>query len=52
LYIVESEGDQKADIRLADAVPGITLRFALPAERAALALIDKKTKQIVATYGF
>ena len=35
-----------------DSVTGAELKFHLPAQHAALALIDKKTKQIVAKYGF
>ena len=52
LYILESESDQTADIDLRDALTGAGVKFHLPAQRAALALIDKKTKQIIAKYGF
>ena len=52
LYIFESETDQDTEIDLKDAVTGAELRFRLPAERGALALIDKKTKEMVAQYGF
>ncbi len=52
LMIMESESDQNADINLREVVTGAQLRFRLMAQRAALALIDKKTKQIVAKYGF
>jgi hypothetical protein len=52
LYILESESDQDTDINLKDTVTGTELKFRLPSQRAALAFIDKTTKQIVAKYGF
>lgn len=52
LYILESESDQTADMNLRDVMTGAELKFRLPAQHAALVLIDKKTKQIVAKYGF
>jgi hypothetical protein len=52
LYICESESDSDADLSLHDAVSGADLKLRLPAQHAALALIDKHTKQIVAKYGF
>ena len=52
LYIMESESAQDEDLVIRDTALAQTLRFHLPAQRVALALIDKKTKQIVAKYGF
>jgi len=52
LYILESESDRDRDITLHDAITGADLKLRLPAQHAALALIDKKTKQLVAKYGF
>jgi hypothetical protein len=52
LYILESEEDRDTDIALNDASTGAQLKVHLPAQRAALAVIDKHTKQIVAKYGF
>jgi hypothetical protein len=52
LYIFESESDQGAEISLKDNITGTKIEFQLPAQRAALAVIDKKSKQIVAKYGF
>jgi hypothetical protein len=52
LYIFESEFSQDQDINLRDEVTGAELKFPLPAQHAALALIDKKTKKIAARYGF
>lgn len=51
LYILESESNQDSDINLKDGA-GAELKLRLPAQRSALALIDKNTKQIVAKYGF
>jgi hypothetical protein len=52
LYILESESDHHAPITFKDASSGIVLQIDLPAQRAALAMIDEKTKKIVAKYGF
>jgi len=52
LYIFESEFAEDQDINIHDEATGVETRFRLPAQRAALALIDKHTKQIVAKYGF
>ena len=52
LFIFESEFSQDQEINIRDEVTGTELKFKLPSERAALALISKKTKQIVAKYGF
>jgi len=52
LYTFESEFDRDTDINLQDAATGAELKLRLPSQRAALALINKKTKQIVAKYGF
>ncbi len=52
LYILESERDTDTAIDLHDYITGATLKFSLPAQRAAMALIDKDTRKIVARYGF
>ena len=52
LYILESETDQDAAINLQDAATGAHLELRLPAQHGALALLDKKTKQVIAKYGF
>ena len=52
LYILESESSNDAIISAKDTATGADLKLTLPAQHAALALIDKKTKQIVAKYGF
>jgi len=52
LYIfVSEEAELSSHIDLRDDISGIQLDLTLPAQRAALALIDKHTKQIVAKYG-
>ncbi len=52
LYVFESEFSQDQDINIRDEVTGAEIRLRLTAQHAALALIDKHTKQIVAKYGF
>ncbi|HTQ97196.1 MAG TPA: beta-galactosidase [Candidatus Acidoferrum sp.] len=51
LYVFESEMSGDAPVDLVDPTTGAKLQFELPAQRAALAIIDKKTKQVVAKYG-
>jgi hypothetical protein len=51
-YVLENESAGDAGISLRDTATGVELKLNLPSQRAALALIDKKTKQIVAKYGF
>jgi hypothetical protein len=51
LYIIESESDRDSDIDLLDQTTRVDFKLHLSAQRAALALIDKKSKQIVAKYG-
>jgi Beta-galactosidase len=54
LYVFESEEDQNIAIRevqFSDDITGAKLDIPIPAGRAVMALIDKKTKQIVAKYG-
>jgi hypothetical protein len=52
LYILESESDHDAYITIKDAPSGLQLPIHLPSQRAAIALIDQKAKQVVAKYGF
>ena len=52
LYILESENIDDAAIDLKDAVTGARLNLKLPAQHAALALIGKREKAIIAKYGF
>ena len=52
LYVFESESATSQDINVKDGVNHAVISFRLESQHAALALIDKKTKQIVAKYGF
>ena len=52
LYILESETVEDVPIDLRDAVTGVRLTLKLPAQHAALALIGKREKAIIAKYGF
>ncbi len=51
-YIFESERDRDAVIALHDEITGADLQIQLPAQHAALALISKTDKKIIAKYGF
>jgi hypothetical protein len=52
LYIMESESDSNTDVDFRDEITGVQLKFVLRAQRAAIAIIDKHTRRIVAKYGF
>jgi hypothetical protein len=52
LYVFENESVNDAALNLKDAATGVELSLTVPADRAALVIIDKRTKQIVAKYGF
>jgi len=52
LYVLESETDQDTEVVLEDTASGAYLQIRLLAQHGALALIDKKSKQVVAKYGF
>lgn len=55
LYVVESEYGPNppfVPVKIHDSISGADLSFLLEAQRAALAIIDKHTKHVVASYGF
>jgi hypothetical protein len=52
LYILESETADDIAIDLRDALTGARLTLKLPSQHAALALIGKQEKSILAKYGF
>jgi hypothetical protein len=52
LYIFVSDSADDAAIRLRDQATGVAIAFTLPAEHAAIAIVDRKEKRIVAKYGF
>jgi hypothetical protein len=51
-YILESESSDDTPIDLRDSNTGVRLAFKLPAQRAAMALIGKREKALLAKYGF
>ena len=52
LYVFVSDSAHDAAINLRDQATGVPLAFSLPAEHAAIAVVGKKEKKIVAKYGF
>jgi len=52
LCVLENESDANIAYKFGERVASTELEITVPAQHAALALIDKKTKQIVAKYGF
>ncbi len=52
LYIMESENADDTPVDLHDVLTGARLRLKLPAQHAALALIAKQEKSVIAKYGF
>jgi len=52
LYIMESENVEETAVDLKDGVTGARLTLKLSAQHAALALIGKKEKAVIAKYGF
>ncbi len=52
LYVLVSDSASDAGIKIRDESTGVQLAFPLRREHAAIAVIDKKQKKIVARYGF
>jgi len=52
LYVFLSDSANDTNISLRDQATGVPLAFTLPAEHAAIAVIEKEGKKIVARYGF
>jgi hypothetical protein len=52
LYIMTSDTDVNTKVDLRDKVTGVRLTLELPAQHAALALISKQSKNVIARYGF
>jgi hypothetical protein len=52
LYIFVSDDTQDQEINIQDKATGAPIVFRLPAQHAALALIGKKEKAVIAKYGF
>lgn len=52
LYIMESETIDDTQIDIRDTITGVRLSLKLPAQRAAMAIIGKREKTVLAKYGF
>jgi len=52
LYVIVSDSADAAAISLRDQTTGVALSFSLPAEHAAMAVIGKRERKIVAKYDF
>jgi len=52
LYVLVSDSASDATISVRDQATGVLLSLSLPAEHAAIAVIGKKEKRIVAKFGF
>ena len=52
LYVMESDSADDAHIDLRDKLTGTRVTLTLPAQHAALAVVGKQTKSVVAKYGY
>jgi hypothetical protein len=52
LYVMESDSADDAKIDLRDKLTGTRVTLTLPAQHAALAVVAKQTKSVVAKYGY
>jgi hypothetical protein len=52
LYVIASDAATDSQISLRDQATGALLAFTLPAEHAAIAVVGKKEKKVIAKYGF
>jgi len=52
MYVLTSENAAPAQVTLRDKLTGTQLNFVLAPERAAIALISKDKRAVVAKYGF
>jgi len=52
LYILISDSADDANINIRDQATGVSLVLSLPAQHAAIAVIGKKEKKVMAKYGF
>jgi hypothetical protein len=52
LYVLVSDSAEDTKINIRDQSTGVPLALSLPAEHAAIAVIGKKEKKVVAKYGF
>ena len=52
LYVFVSDSADDSTVKIQDMDTGLPLSFLLPPEHAAIAVISKKDKKLVAKYGF
>lgn len=52
LYVIVSDSSDSAKVSIVDNTTGVPISLSLPAERAAIAVVSKTQKKIVAKYGF
>jgi hypothetical protein len=52
LYVMISDGAEDSKIDLRDKTTGVRLTLQMPSQHAAIAVIGKKEKTVVARYGF
>jgi hypothetical protein len=52
LYVMESDSADDTNIDLQDKLTGTRVTLRLPAQHAALALVGKQAKAVVAKYGY
>ena len=52
LYIMASESAEDAQIELRDKTTGVSLKLKLAGQRAAMAVVSRKSRKVVARYGF
>ena len=52
LYVLASDSADNSTIKIQDLETGVPISLSLPAEHAAIAVISKKEKRVIAKYGF
>ena len=52
LYVMVSDSGDPAKVNIVDNTTGVSISLSLPAEHAAIAVVSKSQKKIVAKYGF
>jgi hypothetical protein len=52
MYVFVSDSDKDMSVNIRDQATGVPIVFSLWAQHAALAVIGKKEKKVVAKYGF
>ena len=52
MYVFASDSAEDQQVELRDRATDVPLKFTLPAQHAAMALIGKKEKAVIAKYGF